>query len=126
MYLIDYIAYGLHLWYIIYFFKEICRKPIPLHPGLGSTLFCGPKARGRREDAEIRPWQFAVLLWTLRTAGDAEERRQFLRPAIVNINFVNILHIFSGLFIHTFEIKSNLILFSNPIMAYAYQKQRKT
>ena len=32
----------------------------------------------------------------------------------------------AGLFIHTFEIKSNLILISNPIMAYAYQKQRKT
>ena len=29
---------GLHLWYKIYVFKEICRKPIPLHPGLGSSL----------------------------------------------------------------------------------------
>ena len=38
LYLIDYIAYGLHLWYKIYLFKEICRKPITLHPGLGSSL----------------------------------------------------------------------------------------
>ena len=38
LYLIDYIAYGLHLLYKIYIFKEICRKPIPLHPGLGSSL----------------------------------------------------------------------------------------
>ena len=38
MYLVDYIAYGLHLWYKIYIFKEIYRKPIFQHPGLGSTL----------------------------------------------------------------------------------------
>ena len=38
MYLIDYIAYGLHLWYTTYIFKEMCRKPIPLHPGLGKGL----------------------------------------------------------------------------------------
>ena len=36
----DYIAYGLHLWYKIQIFKEICRKPIPLPPGLGSSLQC--------------------------------------------------------------------------------------
>ena len=28
LYLIDYIAYGLHLWYTILTLKEICRKPI--------------------------------------------------------------------------------------------------
>jgi hypothetical protein len=28
LYLIDYIAYGLHLWYQIWIFKEMCRKPI--------------------------------------------------------------------------------------------------
>ena len=39
LYLIGYIAYGLHLLYKIQIFKEICRKPIPLHPGLGSSLF---------------------------------------------------------------------------------------
>ena len=33
---------------------------------------------------------------------------------------------YAGIFIHTFEIKSNLIFISNPIMAYAYPKQRKT
>ena len=38
LYLIDYIAHGLHLWYKIYIFKELCRKPIPVHPGLGSSL----------------------------------------------------------------------------------------
>ena len=32
----------------------------------------------------------------------------------------------SGIIIRTMEIQSNLILISNPIMAYAYQKQRKT
>ena len=32
----------------------------------------------------------------------------------------------AGIIIHTFEIKANLILISNPIMAYAYQKHRKT
>ena len=37
-YLIDYIAYGLHLWYKIKMFKEMCRKPISLHSGLGSSL----------------------------------------------------------------------------------------
>ena len=31
----------------------------------------------------------------------------------------------SGIFIHTFEIKSNLILISNPIRAYAYPKCKK-
>ena len=41
-YLINYIAYGLHLWYKILIIKEICRKPIPLHPGLGSGLSFGP------------------------------------------------------------------------------------
>ena len=38
MYLIDYIAYGLHLWYKIRKIKEIYRKPIDLHPGLGNSL----------------------------------------------------------------------------------------
>ena len=28
LYLIGYIAYGLHFWYKIQIFKEICRKPI--------------------------------------------------------------------------------------------------
>ena len=28
LYLIDYITYGLDLWYEIQIFKEICRKPI--------------------------------------------------------------------------------------------------
>ena len=37
-----------------------------------------------------------------------------------------IVYMRSGIIIHTFEIKSNLILISNPIIAYAYQKQRKT
>ena len=41
MYLIGYIAYGLHLLYKHIFVKEICRKPIPLHPGLGSSLYYG-------------------------------------------------------------------------------------
>ena len=40
MYLIDYIAYGLHLWYTMQKNKEMCRKPISLHPGLGSSLQC--------------------------------------------------------------------------------------
>ena len=31
----------------------------------------------------------------------------------------------SGIVIHTFEIKSNLILISNPIRAYAYPKCKK-
>ena len=34
LYLIDDIAYGLHLWHEIYIFKEICRKHVSLHPGL--------------------------------------------------------------------------------------------
>ena len=39
LYLIKYIVYGLHLWYKIYFFfKELSREPIPLYPGLGSSL----------------------------------------------------------------------------------------
>ena len=38
LYLIDYIAYGLHLWYKILNLQEICRKPIQKHPGLGSSL----------------------------------------------------------------------------------------
>ena len=38
LYLIDYIAYELHLWYKICIFKEICRKPISLHPGLATSL----------------------------------------------------------------------------------------
>ena len=36
--LIDYIVHGLHLWYIL-FFKDICRKPIAQHPGLGTSLY---------------------------------------------------------------------------------------
>ena len=38
LYLIDYIAYGLYVWYKINIFKEISRKYISLHPGLGSSL----------------------------------------------------------------------------------------
>ena len=38
LYLIDCIAYGFHLWYRMKIFNEICRKPIPLHPGLGKGL----------------------------------------------------------------------------------------
>ena len=38
LYLIDYIVYGLHLWYTILIFKEICRKLIPLHPGIATAL----------------------------------------------------------------------------------------
>ena len=38
LYLIGYIAYGLHLWYKIRKIKEIYRKPIDLHPGLGNSL----------------------------------------------------------------------------------------
>ena len=40
LYLIGYIAYGLHVWYKIYIFKGIYRKPIFLYPGLGSSLEC--------------------------------------------------------------------------------------
>ena len=29
LYLIDYIVYGLHLWYKVYLFKEILRQPCP-------------------------------------------------------------------------------------------------
>ena len=36
--LIDYTVYGLHSCYKINIFKEICRKPISQHPGLGSSL----------------------------------------------------------------------------------------
>ena len=38
LHLIDYIAYGLHLWYQIQIVKETCRKPTSQHPGLGSSL----------------------------------------------------------------------------------------
>ena len=34
-------------------------------------------------------------------------------------------HNTAGIIIHTFEIKSNLILISNPIRAYAYPKCKK-
>ena len=47
MYLIDYIAYGLHLWYIISIFKKICRKPISQHPGLATSLECPRLGRPR-------------------------------------------------------------------------------
>ena len=35
---------------------------------------------------------------------------------------MNTGHVTSGIIIHTFEIKSNLILVSNPVRAYAYSK----
>ena len=38
MYLIEYIVYGFHLRYKIYFFNEICRKPISQHLGLATSL----------------------------------------------------------------------------------------
>ena len=38
LYLIDYIACGLHLWYTIQIFNEIWREPISQHPGLGRSL----------------------------------------------------------------------------------------
>ena len=38
LYLTDYIAYGFHLCFIIWIGKEICRKPISQHPGLGKGL----------------------------------------------------------------------------------------
>ena len=48
--IIDYIAYGLHLWYKIYIFREICQKPIPLHPGFGSSL------RFVHQETELPAW----------------------------------------------------------------------
>ena len=38
LYLIDYIAYGLHLCNKITIVREICREPISLHPGLATSL----------------------------------------------------------------------------------------
>ena len=38
LYLIDCVAYGLHLWYKTTIFQEICREPISLHPGLATSL----------------------------------------------------------------------------------------
>ena len=61
LYLIDYIAYGLHLWYKILIFKEICRKPIPLHPGLGKGLYSVTYSRGRRRAAVNNKFQRASL-----------------------------------------------------------------
>ena len=37
LYLHKYIAYGLHLWFKIWMFKEMCRKFISQHPGLATT-----------------------------------------------------------------------------------------
>ena len=35
LYLIDYTVHGLYLWWQIYIDKEMYRKPISQHPGLG-------------------------------------------------------------------------------------------
>ena len=40
LYLIAYIVYGLHLWYSISVFNEICRSAICQHPGLATSLHC--------------------------------------------------------------------------------------
>ena len=40
--------YGLHLCYEIIIFKDMCRKPISLHPGLATSLHpleAGPEPR---------------------------------------------------------------------------------
>ena len=52
MYLLDYIAYGLHLCYKITTFKEISREPIFLHPCLATSL---PKT-------QIRPPKRMLML----------------------------------------------------------------
>ena len=52
LYLINYIAYGLHVWYNIEIFKVICRTPISLHPGLGSSL-PNAKSSGGQRPADI-------------------------------------------------------------------------
>ena len=38
MYIIEYIAYGFHLWYKIKIVTQIVRKPTSQHPGLGTSL----------------------------------------------------------------------------------------
>ena len=37
LYLIDYIAYGLHLWYNVSILKKMCCKPTSQQPGLGKS-----------------------------------------------------------------------------------------
>ena len=39
LYLIDYVANGLHLHYKLYILREMCRGPISQHPGLATSLF---------------------------------------------------------------------------------------
>ena len=34
IYLVDYLAHGLHLWYKLKIFRGMCRKPISQHPRL--------------------------------------------------------------------------------------------
>ena len=57
-YLIENIAYGLHLWYKVYIFKESCREPISEHPGLGKGLLlpCNEivQAKDVLEDLSLR------------------------------------------------------------------------
>ena len=63
MYLIDYIAYGLQLWYKIKNVKEICRKLISLHPGLATSLH---KASAPEMGSTIK-WVWSMLQrWSLR------------------------------------------------------------
>ena len=47
------------------------------------------------------------------------------KPRSVHIFFSDRILVITGMIIHTFEIKSNLILISNPIRAYAYPKCKK-
>ena len=66
---------------------------------------------------------------TMRTAAADQATSPSLTMATATANVAAILNLYgtiAGIIRHTFDIKSNLILISNPIMAYAYQKQRKT
>ena len=86
MYLIDYIAYGLHLWYKIYFFEEICRKPISQHPGLGkglyfrnvSSVIMAPLGNADLSlSQDVRKSVFNRLPWKLRFCTINEAQKQY-------------------------------------------------
>ena len=76
-----------------------------------------------RKDVFCHPEGWPGLQGRMKAAEGELERLD--QADLANFAVAPALHT-SGIFIHTFEIKSNLILISNPIMAYAYQKQRKT
>ena len=80
----------------------------PARPDGGETL-----SHAEYPGRIVKPLGTMVMLHPQRAVDTGKE------------GYHNWRHLPSGMIIHTFEIKSNLMLISNPIRAYAYPNRQK-